>query len=153
MIELKNTEKRWLEIIFYLLCRRIYSINQNKQDIIDFINGYRWTNMFDCDILISTIEKEKLLLNPNIIPSKYEFLITMQHPECRLNIKPQAIFELTKETEYKYRKKYVYHAKMREEIKPTTLIPKIDIPNIHETIYSFLITLRYIGDIVHKIKF
>ena len=153
MIELKHNEQRWLEIIFYLLCRKIYSINHNTQDIIDFINGFRWTNMFNCDILIETLEKEKILLNPNIIPSKHEYLISMNHPECRLRITPKALYQLTKGTEYKYKRKYVYHAKMREEIKPTTLIPKIDIPNIHETIYSFLITLRYIGDIVHKIKF
>ena len=84
MIQLNKEDKRWLEIIFYLLCRKIFSINQKQDDIINFINGYRWTNMFDCDILIETIIKEKILLNTNFIPSKQEFLVTMDEPNCRL---------------------------------------------------------------------
>ena len=74
MIILNNNDKRWLEIIFYFICRKIFLINQKQQDIIDFINGYRWTNMFDCDILINTILTEKILINTYFIPSKQEFL-------------------------------------------------------------------------------
>lgn len=153
MIQLKKEDKRWLEIIFYLLCNKIFSINQKQDDIIDFINGYRWTNMFDCDILISTITKEKILLNTNFIPSKQEFLVTMNEPNCRLRMDVQGIKLLIEDTIYRYRRQDIFHAAMKEEINKTEIFPKLNIPNIHQTIYSFLLALRYIADITKKIKF
>ena len=148
-----NEDKRWLEIIFYLICNKVFSINNEQSDVIKFIEGYTWTNMFNCDTLITAIEKEKLLINSQVIPSKHEFIITMDHPKCRLRLDKQPIRELIRDTSYKYYNKDVFHAKMKEEIIETPLIPKLQTPKIHETIYSFLLALRYIADIVKKIKF
>ena len=41
MIKFTKTEKRWLEVIYYLLANYIYSINENKEDILTFLEGYR----------------------------------------------------------------------------------------------------------------
>lgn len=153
MIIFNNDDKRWLEIIFYFLCRKIFSINQRQQDIIDFINGYRWTNMFNCDILIKTINTNKLLLDTHFIPSKQEFLTVMNDNNCRLRMDKKSIRELIKDTEYTYWRKDIFHAEMKEEIHKTIIFPKLDIPKIHETIYSFLLALRYVADLVKKIKF
>ena len=153
MITLNNYEKRWLEIIFYLLCKKIFSINTKQQDIIDFINGFRWTNLYKYDILIDALQNQKILLNPEFIPSKHEFLITLEHPECRLRIHKTSVWKLTDGTNYTFRKRDRYHAAMKEEINKTEIFPKLNIPNIHETIYSFLTALRYIADIVKTIKF
>ena len=148
-----NEDKRWLEIIFYLLCNKVFSNNNSQTDVLNFINGYTWTNMFDYDILVNAIEKEKLLLNSQVIPSKHEFIITMDHPKCRLRLKTNPIYELIRDTPYTYRRKDVFHAKMKEEINITPLFPKLTTPRIHETIYSFLLAIRYIADIVKQIKF
>ena len=153
MLKFNNTEKRWIEIIFYLLIRKIFSINQNQNDIIKFIEGYTWTNMFDNDKLISVITDNKILLNSNFTPSKHELLITLDHPECRLRIDPRSVKELVKETEYTYTQRKRFHAQMKEEITITPLFPKLTIPDIHNTIYSFLLAVRYIADIVKTIKF
>lgn len=153
MITLTNTDKRWLEIVFYFLCRKIFSINQKQKDIIDFINGYRWTNMFDCDILINVINKEKILIDTHIIPSKQEFLVVMSNKNCRLKMEPISIRELTQDTEYYFNRSSIFHAEMKEEINKTEIFPRITTPNFHETIYSFLLSLRYIADIVKKIRF
>ena len=153
MITFTNIDKRWLEIYFYLLCRKIFSINQKQQDIINFINGYRWTNMFDCDKLITLITDEKILISQKITPTKQEFLITMEHNDCRLRVDSKSIRELIKETEFSYKRFQVYHAQLKEEINPTEIFPKLEIPKIHETIYSFLLAIRYIADLVKKIKF
>ena len=153
MIQFNNTDKRWLEIIFYLLCRKIATLNQKQSDLLDFIKGYRWTNMFDYDKLISLITKNKILLDPNIPPSKHEFLITMEHPDCRLRIDKRSVRELIKGTEYTFHKHQIFHAKMKEEVNPTEIFPKLNEPNAHETIYSFLLSLRYIAELVKKIKF
>ncbi len=153
MINFNNNDCRWLEIILYLLCRKIFSINQRQNDIKDFINGYRWTNMFDADILINTIEKNKILLNTYFIPSKQEFLVSMNDPDCRLRMDRHSIRELVKDTEYTYWRKDVFHAEMKEEINKTEIYPRLTDTNIHKTIYSFLLALRYIADLVKKIKF
>ena len=154
MITFTNNDQRWLEIIFYFLCRKIYSINNNTSDIVDFINGYRWTNMFDCDILISTVTNDDILNNQNFIPTKYEFLTSMDDNDSRLRIEKQALRELIKDTEYTYWKKDIYHAKMRKEVYHIELFPKLDSnTQVHNAIYSFLLALRYIADIVKKIKF
>lgn len=153
MIQFNNSDRRWLEIVFYLLCRKIFSINNQQQDLIDFINGYRWTNMFDCDILIKTITDNKILINSRLIPSKQEFLTSMNDNNCRLRMDTASIRELVKNTEYTYWRKDVFHAAMREEINKTEIFPKLSIPRIHETIYSFLLALRYVADLVKKIKF
>lgn len=153
MVKLNNDDKRWLEIIFYFLCRKIFMINQKQEDIFDFINGFRWTNMFDCDILISAIQSEKLLINTNLIPSKQEFLVAMNNNNCRLRMDVKSIRELIDGTEYTYWRKDVFHAQMKEEIQQTEIFPKLQTQRIHETIYSFLLALRYIADLVKKIKF
>lgn len=153
MITFSEYDKRWLEVIFYFLIRKIFSINQNTKDIINFINGYRWTNLFDCDILISTIDHKKLLLDSHFIPSKQEFLTLMNYDNCRLRMDKKGIRELIKDTEYTYWKKDIFHAAMREEINQTLIYPRLTEKNIHKTIYSFLLAIRYIADIIKTIKF
>lgn len=153
MITFNDNDKRWLEIIFYFICRKIFDINQSKQDIKNFINGYRWTNMFNYDILITAIEKEKILLDTNFIPRKQEFLTVMNDNNCRLRMDKKSIRELIKNTEYTYWRKDVFHAAMKEEINKTRIYPKLRTPHIHETIYSFLLALRYVADIIKTIKF
>lgn len=153
MIQFNGNDKRWLEIVFYLLCRKIFSINQKKSDITSFIKGYRWTNMFNCDILIEAIEKEKILLDANFAPRKQEFLTVMNDKNCRLRMDTASIRELIKETEYTYWRKDVFHAAMREEINKTEIYPRLRTPHVHEAIYSFLLALRYVADLVKKIKF
>lgn len=153
MIDFNNNDKRWLEIIFYLLCRKVFSINQKLSDVTSFIRGYRWTNLFNCDILIEAIEKEKILLNTYIIPKKQEFITVMNDNDCRLRTDTKSIRELVKDTEYTYWRKDVFHAAMREEINKTEIFPRMTTSGVHETIYSFLLALRYIADLVKKIKF
>lgn len=153
MIRLTNNDKRWLEIMFYFLCRKIFTINQSQQDIFDFINGFRWTNMFNCGILISAIQSEKILINTRIIPSKQEFLVVMNDNNCRLRTDAKSIRELISDTEYTYWRKDVFHAQMKEEINQTEIFPRMQTPKVHETIYSFFLSLRYIADIVKKFKF
>ena len=153
MITFNNDDKRWLEIIFYFLCRKIFSINHKLSDITDFINGYHWTNMFNCDILLQAIEKEKILLNTKLVPSKQEFITVMNDNDCRLRMDTKSIRELIKNTEYTFWRKDVFHAAMKEEIHKTEIYPKLITPHIHETIYSFLLALRYTADLVKKIKF
>lgn len=153
MINFTNTDKRWLEIFFYLFCRKIFSINNKQEDVINFINGYRWTNMFNCDKLISLITNDNFLTNQRVIPSKQEFLITMEHNDCRLKVNRGSIRELIRGTEFSYKRFQIYHAQMKEEIHPTEIFPKLTIPKIHETIYSFLLAIRYTADLVKKIKF
>lgn len=154
MITFSNNDKRWLEIIFYLLCRKVYSINNKQEDIIDFINGYRWTNMFDCDILISTLQNKDLLNNKDFIPSNYEFLSSMEDENSRLRIQRRGVRELIRGTEFKYWRRNIYHMQMKKEVQPLELFPKItDVDKFHTAIYSFLLALRYIADIVKIIKF
>ena len=153
MVTFNNDDRRWLEIIFYLLCRKIFMINQKQQDILDFINGYRWTNMFDCDILINTIKKDKILVDSNFIPSKREFITVMNDNNCRLRTDKRSIRELIADTEYTYKNSDIFRTAMKEEVDPTLIYPRIQNNHVHETIYSFLLALRYIGDIVKPIKF
>lgn len=154
MITFNNNDQRWLEIIFYFLCRKIYSINNNEQDIVDFIQGYRWTNMFDCDILISTVTEKNILTDSNFVPTKYEFWASMDDDDCRLRIEKQALRELIKDTEFTYWRRDIYKARMRKEVYHIELFPKLDSnTQIHNAIYSFLLAIRYIADIVKKVKF
>lgn len=153
MITFNNNDKRWLEIIFYLLCRKIFSINQSQQDIIDFINGFRWTNMFNYAILIEIVKKHKILLNPHFIPSKQELIAVMNDNDCRLRTDRRSILELVKDTEYTYWRRDVFRAQMKEEVNKTEIFPRLYGAHIHETIYSFLLALRYVADLVKKIKF
>ena len=154
MIKLNNYDKRFLEVLFYLICRKIYSNNNNTQDVIDFIYGYKWTNLFRYDILIQAFHEEHILNNTNLIPSKQEILIIFEHPQARLRIRRAGtIFELIRDTNYDYKRASRYKAKMYEEVYPTEIIPKMQTKNIHETIYSFLISIRYFGDLIHNVKF
>lgn len=153
MIKFNNEDKRWLEIIFFLICKKIFDINLKESDIIDFINGYRWTNMFNCDILINAIEKNKIMLNSNFIPTKYELMVVLYHNNCRLRMQKRGINELVRKTKYAHNKREVYTTSLKEELNKTIVFPKLNIPKIHATIYSFLLALRYIGGIVNLIKF
>jgi len=153
MINFNNYEKRWLEIVFYLLCKKIFSINLNQNDIIDFIKGYRWTNLYKYDILIDALTKQKILLSNDFAPSKREFIVAIAHPECRLKIHRTSIQTLIQGSEYTYKKRDRFHTAMKEEIIQTEIFPKLSIPQIHETIYSFLTAVRYTADIVKTIKF
>lgn len=109
--------------------------------------------MFNCDILITAFEQEKILLNQYFIPSKQEFLVAMDDKNCRLRMDAQSIRKLIEDTEYKYWRRDRFRAEMKEEINPTEIFPRLKTPKVHETIYSFLLALRYIADIVKKIKF
>ena len=151
-MQILDEEKRWLEIIYYIICNKIFSINNDIQDIINFIKGYQWTNMFNYDILINTITKDKILLDTNFIPSRYEFLVGILHFNKWLRVHPKTLKELTKDTPLKHTRYQLFHVQMKEEITPTTLFPKLNKPKIHETIYSFLLALNYISDIVKNIK-
>lgn len=153
MIIFNDDDKRWLEIIFYFLCRKIFMNNQKQQDIIDFINGYRWTNMFNYDILKKVIVEQKILLDSSFIPCKQEFLTVMNDNDCRLRMDSKSIRELIRDTEYRFRRKDIFHASMKEEINKTKIYPRLNIPHVHETIYSFLLALRYVAELVKKIKF
>lgn len=153
MIKLIQSDCRWLEIIFYLICRKIFSINEKVDDVIDFIKGYRWTNMFDCDILINTIRKDKILLDSSFIPCQQEFVTALNNPESRIRLEPRSVMELTRGTEFKYTRKHRFHAEMREEINKTEIYPRLKGTKVHAAIYSFLLALRYIADIIKKIKF
>lgn len=155
MIRFTQAERRWIEVIFYLLCKRIYENTKKISDIKDFITGYRWTNMFDYDTLINTIEKHNILFNTNFIPSKHELLNILQDPNIRLKIKPQALNPLLwYHASFRITRKTLFRAKMKEEVlpSPTDYYPHLP-RGIHETIYSFLLAVRYIADIVKQIKF
>ena len=152
MIKLTDNDRRWLEIVFYFLCRKIFNINQEQSDIFNFILGFRWTNLFDYDILIKAV-KEEILTKSDIKPSKHEFVIVMDDKDCRLRMDTSSINELIRGTEYTYYKKDRFHAAMKEEINKTVITPKLKTKHVHETIYSFLLAIRYIADIIKKIKF
>jgi hypothetical protein len=109
--------------------------------------------MFNCDILLELIEKNKILLDSDFIPKKQEFITVMNDNDCRLRMDTKSIRELIKNTEYTYWRKDVFHAAMKEEINKTEIYPRLETPHVHETIYSFLLALRYIADLVKKIKF
>lgn len=151
-MQILNEEKRWLEIIFYIICNKIFSINNNIQDILDFIKGYQWTNMFDYDILINTITKNKILLDTNFVPTKYEFLVGVLHMNKWLKVQPKTLKELTKDTPLRHTQYQLFHIQMKEEVTHTSLNPKLTQPKIHETIYSFLLALNYVSDIIKNIK-
>lgn len=153
MITFNNTEKRWLEIIFYMFCNKIFSINQKTSDIIDFIKGYRWTNMYNCDILINAILNENILTNDNFVPKRHEFCVVMSSSDCKLHITQKPMFELIHGTNFKYFRGDFFRAQMREEIQKTEIFPKLTQPKIHDTIYSFLMSIRYIADIIKAIRF
>lgn len=153
MIQFTNTDKRWLEVIFYFFCRKVFGINQKQSDVISFIEGYRWTNMFDCDILIDIVNKEKILIDQNFAPTKQEFLALMNDPDCRLRMQKSGVIELVRDTEYRYDRVTVFHALMKEEVNRTIFNPKLTTPNVHKAIYSFLLALRYVATLVTKIKF
>jgi len=153
MVNFTLAEKRWLEITFYLLCRKVFTNNNSINDVKEFINGFRWTNMFNYDRIIKYIDEDKILLNPNFTPTKQEFLLCMSNTHCRLKMKKYAIKELVYNTEYKYTKADVYKAQMKEEVyEPTLLTPKSTRIAIHETIYSFFLSLKYISDIFRQTK-
>ena len=82
-----------------------------------------------------------------------ESVAIMNAEDCRLRMDKSSIQELIRGTEYRYRRKDVFHALMKEEINKTIFIPKLKTTSAHKTIYSFLLAIRYISDIIKKIKF
>lgn len=155
MIHFNNTDKRWLEIIFYLICKRIYENNYKISDVTEFITGYRWTNMFNYDKLIRIIEKENILFNTEFIPSKQELQLIFEDNTSRLRIPYTALKRLLYNTKININRCTIFRAKMVEEIAETTttFYPRLTTPKAHATIYSFLLALRFIADIVKFIKF
>ena len=68
-MQLNDSEKRWLEINFFLMCKKIFNNRETYSDLEKFFRGFEWTNLYDCDILIKTINNECILYNPNVQPS------------------------------------------------------------------------------------
>ena len=151
MIEFSDLDKRWLEIVFYLFCRKIFDLNQNQNDILEFIKGYQWTNMFDYATLEKIILEEKLMINYRIIPNNHEFILVIDHPDTRLRLKK--VWPLIEETEYNYSLKKRYRVLLEEELAPTTITPKLTTKKAHETIYSFLLAVRYMSQFTTQFKF
>lgn len=153
-MQLNDVEKRWLEINFYFICKKIYNTNENFQDIVDFFKAFNWTNLYDCDKIIKTFNDTNILINPNIIPTKREFLVCLDQPAklCRFQYKKDALNELAKPLGYYYYSKAVYTERMRQEVDQIkiTLFPKIKIKNFHEAYYSFLLTLSYFSNLLSK---
>ena len=153
-MQLNDVEKRWLEINFYFLCKKIYSTSENYQDIENFFKAFSWTNLYDCDKLIKTFNDTNILINPTIIPSKREFLVCLDQPTklCRFQYKKEALDELAKPLGYRYFAKAIYVERMRQEVDTVkiTLFPKIEIKSFHEAYYSFLLTLSYFSDLFSK---
>ena len=153
-MQLNDVEKRWLEINFYFLCKKIYSTNENFQDIENFFKAFSWTNLYDCDKIIKTFNNTNILVNIDIIPSKREFLVCLDQPSttCRFQYKKDALNELAKPLGYRYYSQQIYRERMRQEVEPVkiTLFPKIKIKEFHEAYYSFLLTLKYFSDLLSK---
>lgn len=146
-MKLNNPEKRWLEINFYLLCKKIYLNREQYSDLEEFFKAFRWTNLYDYDIIIKTINNLNILHDPYVRPSQYEFLLHLDYKHCRFKYTPEALKQLAKPSKYRYSKTQIYRVRMREEIlkEKTTLLPKFNIKDFHEAYYSFLLTLQYFG--------
>ena len=151
-MQLNDTEKRWLEINFYLLCNKIYTNTYQYEDIISFFKAFNWTNLFDYDIIIKTLNDTNLLFDPSARPSRYEFLLHLYQPNCRFHYTKEALKQLAKPAKYPYYANQIYKTQMREEVKTekTKLLPRFKIKGFHEAYYSFLLTLRYIGQLYGK---
>lgn len=150
-MQLNSVEKRWLEINCYLLCNKIYQNNNNYNDIEDFFKGFRWTNLYNYDILIKSLRETNLLFNTSLQPSKYEFALCLQASK-RFKYSKKALIELAKPANYFYYGSYLTKIRLQEEIKEekTIILPKIKIKKFHETYYSFLLAARYHGDLFTK---
>ena len=148
---LNETEKRWLEVMFYLLCRKIFSINHNIEDVKNFIKGFCWTNMFDYDTLINVLTTQQILDNSYFIPTKQELILLINDPNCKLNVDRSSLRELIKFSEYQINRHITFHTLMRNEINPLQIFPKLTLPNIHTEIYSFLLAIQYTTKLVKKL--
>ena len=148
-MQLNNTEKRWLEINFYLLCTKIYKNRNNYHDLVNFFKAFEWTNLYDSATLIKTIS---VVLEPNARPSNYEFTLHLGVSDCRFKYDNYALNQLAKDIDYKYSKNAIYITQLKEEVKEvkTPLYPKFNIPKFHEAYYSFLLTLKYMGGLYGK---
>lgn len=156
-MQLNDAEKRWLEINCYLLCSKIYNNRQNIEDVENFFKAFDWTNLYDCDKIINTINNVNILINPQIIPSKREFLVCLDQPTklCRFAYKKEALIELAKPLGYRYNTSSIFKERMRQEVLETkiTIFPKIKVKLFHEAYYSFLLTLRYFSNLLtHDIR-
>jgi hypothetical protein len=149
---LNDIEKRWLEINFYLTSMKIYNNRQQYQDIINFYQAFEWTNLFDCAIIIKTLNDTNILYNPETRPTKYEFLLHLDAKPCRFKYTPEALRQLAKPNKFPYSRTLIYKTKMKEEVKSerTQLFPKFKTKGFHEAYYSFLLTLKYFGKLYGK---
>lgn len=150
MLQLTPTEKRWLEVVYYLLCNYILNISNDYQAIYDFIQGYAWTNMFNCDKLKKNTEP--LVKTVRTTLTQYEVSILFSNPDCRLYIKPNVLRALLKYTKFRFNTNTVFRAELQSEVKEMPqAFPRFQ-TGIHITIYQFLLALRYIAKITEKMR-
>lgn len=150
MIKFTKTEKRWLEVIYYLLANYIYSINENKEDILTFLEGYRWTNMFDCDKLKK--ETEEIIQTVQDTLTQYEVVLLFSNPNCRLKVDNKTLRNLLSCTRYRYNRQSIFKTELVSEVRTIPEpIPRV-LTNIHLQIYQFLLALKYIAKITIKMR-
>lgn len=153
-MKLNDVEKRWLEINFYLMCRYIQQYSSDYKDIENFFKGFRWTNLYDYDTIIKTLDTTNITINPEYYPSKKEFLVCLDQPskKCRFQYTLEALKLLAKPAGYSFSAQSVFRNRMREEVATTkiTLFPKIKIKHFHEAYFSFLLTLQHLGNLLTK---
>ena len=153
MIKFTKTEKRWLEVIYYLLANYIYSINENKEDILTFLEGYRWTNMFDCDKLKK--ETEGIIQTVQVCIRNIQQIkrvLLFSNPNCRLKVDNKTLRNLLSCTRYRYNRQSIFKTELVSEVRTIPEpIPRV-LTNIHLQIYQFLLALKYMAKITIKMR-
>lgn len=151
-MQLNNSEKRWLEINFFLMCKKIFNNRETYSDLEKFFRGFEWTNLYDCDILIKTINNECILYNPNVQPSKREFLLMLDLKNCRFKYDKYSLHQLAKPLKYNFSNTAIYTERMRQEVAEVKqeLYPKFTTKGFHDAYYSFLLALQYCGTLFSK---
>lgn len=149
---LNDAEKRWLEIIFYFLCHRIYLTNKSYDDIYNFFKAFHWTNQYESDTLIKTLEETNIIHNLELKPSKYELNIAMLHPKIRFKMSQYARDQLFTPFKYRITPSTAYRTAMREETltEPTELYPKFKNKTFYDAFYSFLLVVAAFGNLFNK---
>ena len=154
-MQLNDIEKRWLEINFYIICHKIYTNTKDYQQIENFFRGFSWTNLYDCDRIIKTFYETNIIVNPYYKPQKREILICAiagDDKKSRFKYGPNSIQELLKPLRLHYYRNNVYVERMKQETDryKLTVLPKIKTVGFHEAYYSFLLALRYFGELYYK---
>lgn len=151
-MQLNDSEKRWLEINFFLLCKKIFNNREMFTDVENFFKAFEWTNLYDYDILIKTLNNECLLYNPNVQPSKREFLLMLDLQNCRFKYDKYSLHQLAKPLGFKISNTAIYTERMRQEVAEVKqeLYPKFTTKGFHDAYYSFLLALRYCGVLYSK---